>query len=135
MILFKRPFKYALNYIRNIVGKVKPVITGNLHPLLNGEIWKTSPMASLKIQIWSIFKQMFENMVHFQTGVWKCGPFSNKCLNIRSIFKHFLKTIRCIFQKLFENGPYDQTFVWQWTIFGSSYFKVAIGLVFQNLTI
>ena len=97
-------------------------------------------------------------MVHFQTNVWKYDPFSNRCLKMRSIFKQmFENTVhfqtcferiplapppavapgRCralgrgIFQNVFENGPYFQTSVWKWTILGSSYFKIAIGLVFK----
>ena len=83
-------------------------------------------------QIWSIFKHMFENRVHFQTDFEKYpspgrgsalggaagggarGIFSNICLKMDRIFKH-----------LFENGPY----------LCHPIFKIASGLVFQNFTI
>ena len=107
-------------------------------------LWKTSPMAILKIG-WAKYGQ-------FSNRCWKIGPFSNRCLKIRSIFKHILKKYPSpgrgsalgappeaapgvFFLNLFENGPYFQTCVWKWTIFRSSYFKIAIGLVFQNFNL
>ena len=45
---------------------------GNLHPLLNGESlnnWPNGEFEKRMSQIWSIFKQMFENGPYFQTSV------------------------------------------------------------------
>ena len=95
---------------------------GNLHPLLNGESLKKLPAGHFEnrmSQIWSIFKQMFENTVHFQTDFEKiplapppAAP-KGRCRALE----------RGIFQNMFENEPYFQTSVWKWTISGSSCFQ------------
>ena len=103
------------------------VSLGNLRPLLNGESLKNWPNGEFEkrmSQIWSIFKQMFENRsifkqmfentVHFQTHFEKNNPpqgaaapwgrrrrrrqgyFFKMCLKMDRIFKH-----------LFENGPFS----------------------------
>ena len=67
-----------------------PLHTGNLHPLLNGESLKNWPNGEFEkrmSQIWSIFKQMFEN---------------------RSIFKQMLEN-KSIFKEMFENTVHFQT--------------------------
>ena len=119
--------------------------TGNLRPLLNGESLKNWPNGEFEkrmSQIWSIFKQMFENTVHFQK---KCetntpgaasggapralprpgeGYFFKICLKMDHIFKHLFEN-GPIFKHLFENGPY----------LAHPFFKLAIGPVFQTFTI
>ena len=109
---------------------VQPTV-GNLHPLLNGESLKNWPNGEFEnrmSQIWSIFKQMFENRsifkqmfentVHFQTH------FEIKCLEMDRIIKHLFGN-GPIFKHLFENGPY----------LAHPFFKLAIGPVFQTFTI
>ena len=76
-------------------------------------------------QIWSIFKQMFENTIHFQTNFEKY-PSSGRGSVLgapleaapRVFFEIRLKIDR-ILKHMFENEPY----------LGHPIFKIAIGLV------
>ena len=90
----------------------------------------------------SIFKQMFENTVHFQTNFEKNTPGAasggapralprpgegyvfKMCLKNDRIFKHLFEN-GPIFKHLFENGPY----------LARPFFKLAIGPGFQTFTI
>ena len=102
------------------------VSCGNLRPLLNGESLKNWPNGEFEkrmSQIWSIFKQMFENRsifkqmfentVHFQTYFEKYLPRPGGAAGggARGIFP---------------------TSVWKWTIFGSSYFQNRHLATFSN---
>ena len=93
----------------NVCSRLLPK-PGNLHPLLNGESLKEMPDGQFEnrmSQIWSIFKQMFENTVHFQTYFEKiplAPPPAAPPGRCRALG-------RGIFQNLFENGPYFQTSV------------------------
>ena len=107
--------------------------SGNLRPLLNGESLKNWPNGEFEnrmSQIWSIFKQMFENRsifkqmfentIHFQTNFEKIplalppaappgrcralgrGTFFKMCLKMDRISKHLFEN-GLIFKHLFEN--------------------------------
>ena len=73
---------------------------GDLRPLLNDEISKKEPNGDFEnrmTQIWFIFKQVFENTIHFQTHFEKiplprAAPWGG-------IF----------FKQMFANGPYFKT--------------------------
>ena len=79
-----------------------------------------------------MFKQMFENAVHFQTDLKKIPiprarqrPGGAAGGGARGIFVKICFKMDHSFKHLFENGPY----------LGHPIFKIAIGLVFQNFII
>ena len=99
---------------------------GNLRPLLNGESLKNWPNGEFEkrmSQIWSIFKQMFENRsifkqmfentIHFQTHFEKntppqgaAAPWGRRRRRRQGYFFKICLKMNRIFKHLFENGPY-----------------------------